>query len=304
MANRDINYLAKKYCGQCFEPLDDDFDGTCEACGQKTAALNINKRLKFDSAIDKRDRNVPKKAAMTFGAACLIQLVYSVVLLLILAGLVAKPEVSSGSSGISSDVTVTTDGDAYLINKAMDCGSFDEFLSVCEPLSHDKNYYHRIWLTAFEIQINRELPRNEMKDPLPVTEETSGVPRIFRVGGSAGICLAAAYILGSLYGLWLCVSTFLDKDGSTKMLALYSEKFGEAVAFTLNFIGFALIAVALWYLDGLQVRLGGEKMMISRIWKIHKAKNPLGNKDEWCCKNCGYVNSSLDSECKSCGKYK
>ncbi|MDE7360339.1 MAG: hypothetical protein K2N38_00215 [Oscillospiraceae bacterium] len=298
MASRDINYLAKKYCGQCFELLDDDFDGTCGACGQKTAALNINKRLKFDSAIDERDRNVPKKAAMTFGAACLIHLVYSVVLLLMLTGLVAKPEVSSGSSGINSDVTVTTDSDAYYINKAMDCGSLDEFLSACEPLSHDREYYSWIWTIA---QIRSKNVGNEIQDPLPVTEKTSGSSVISRVGSPA---VAAAYILGSLIGLWLCVSTFLDKDGSTKMLALYSEIICLPVAFTLNFFSVALIFVTLQYLYGLQVRLGGEKMTISRIWKIHKAKKPIGNADEWCCKNCGYINSRLDSECKSCGKYK
>ncbi len=44
MPDKEINYLAKKYCALCYEPLDDNFDGTCSACDRKprrSTCLNV-----------------------------------------------------------------------------------------------------------------------------------------------------------------------------------------------------------------------------------------------------------------------
>ena len=68
------NYFEVKYCALCFEPLDDDFDGTCPVCGQKTTALNINKRLKLDKAVDEKYRNAPKKSAAILARRALFRL--------------------------------------------------------------------------------------------------------------------------------------------------------------------------------------------------------------------------------------
>ncbi len=82
------DYFALKYCDQCYEILEGGFDGTCPVCGQKTAALNINKRLKFDGSIEKKDRNALKKAAAIAGAASVIHLGYSLIALLMLTGVI------------------------------------------------------------------------------------------------------------------------------------------------------------------------------------------------------------------------
>lgn len=82
MAGNETNYLTKKYCSLCFEPLDDNFDGTCGACGQKTTALNVFKRLRFDRSVDKKSRTAPKFAAVLSTIAFAVQLVYAVVVLL------------------------------------------------------------------------------------------------------------------------------------------------------------------------------------------------------------------------------
>lgn len=79
--------FSQKYCAQCYEVLDWRFkNGVCPVCGQKTTALNINKRLKFDNSLDKKDRSALIKAAAMMGAASLIQLVYSIAALLAFTG--------------------------------------------------------------------------------------------------------------------------------------------------------------------------------------------------------------------------
>ncbi len=240
MADNVINYLAKKYCALCYEPLDDDFDGTCGSCGQKTTALNVLKRLKFDSSVDKKLRTTPKFAAVLSTLA------------------------------------------------------FEE----CKPLKYEPDYYRGIWNNA---GISRVIQNNQSQipqDPLPAEKEDTTILDIFGTGFSI------MFIVLSLCGLAACVAVFLEFDGSVKALLFCSGEFSKLFVLTFNFFSVALMFFSVFQLSFLNEQLGGGRLRYSRLWKIYKAKNPIGSTDEWCCKNCGYINSRLDSECKSCGKYK
>ena len=50
---------------------------------QKTTALNVLKRLRFDSSVDKKSRTTPKFAAVLSALAFAGQLVYAVIVLLL-----------------------------------------------------------------------------------------------------------------------------------------------------------------------------------------------------------------------------
>lgn len=83
-----------------------------------------------------------------------------------------------------------------------------------------------------------------------------------------------------------------------------SAEFSKMFVLTFNFFSVALLFFSVYQLSFFNERLGGGRLRYLRLWRIHKAKNPIGNANEWCCKHCGYINRKLDSECKSCGKYK
>lgn len=83
------DYFFEKYCAQCYKVLDWRFkNGVCPVCGQKTSALNINQRLKFDKSIEKKDRCALIKAAAMMGIASLLQLAYSIIALLAFTGVI------------------------------------------------------------------------------------------------------------------------------------------------------------------------------------------------------------------------
>lgn len=144
------------------------------------------------------------------------------------------------------------------------------------------------------------------QDPVPITETEikSGGVTLLGFGGTVVIIVLSITILTSLIEIWYCVGALLDKDNSMNGLFKWSELFGQTLVITLNFINVGLCFLGAWYLDRINISLGGDKLRVLRHQKIHKAKNPLGDTDEWCCKHCGYINNKRDSECKSCGKYK
>ncbi len=97
---------------------------------------------------------------------------------------------------------------------------------------------------------------------------------------------------------------FLEKDNSVGALMFCSSEFVKLFILTFNFFSVALLIYSTYQLAFFNERLGGGRLRHMRLWKIHRAKNPIGSAEEWCCKNCGYINGRLDSECRSCGKYK
>lgn len=309
MADNEINYLAKKYCALCFEPLDNDFDGTCGACGQKTTALNVLKRLKFDSSVDKKSRTAPKFAALLSTLAFAVQLVYAVIVLLFSLNVFPENHTSvedHTSVSLPDLFENLTDEErkereiySFYFDKAMKCDDYWEFLEECKPLKYEPDYYRGIWNNA---GISRYISENQSKipqDPLPeAKKEENAVPKALGTGFSI------MFIVLSLCGLAACVAVFLEFDGSVKALLFCSGEFSKLFVLTFNFFSVALMFFSVFQLSFLNEQLGGGRLRYSRLWKIYKAKNPIGSADEWCCKNCGYINSKLDSECKSCGKYK
>ncbi len=308
MANNEINYLGKKYCGQCFEPLEENFDGTCSACGQKTAALNVLKRLKFDSSVDKKSRTIPKFAALLSALAFVIQLVYAAVVLLLSLNVFPENHTSvenrtsaptlDFSESLTEEEQKEREIYSFYFNKAMRFDDYWEFPEDCKPLKYEPDYYHGIWNNAGISKINRKNQSQIPQDPLPAEKEETTVLDIFGTGFSI------MFIVLSLCGLASCAAVFLEIDGSAEALMFCSGEFSKLFLLTFNFISVVLMFISFFRLSELNESLGGGRLRVSRLWKIHKAKNPIGSAEEWCCKNCGYINSRLDSECKSCGKYK
>ncbi len=148
----DVNYLAKKYCALCYEPLDDNFDGTCGACGQKTTALNVLKRLKFDGTVDKKSRTTPKFAALLSSAAFAVQLVYAVIVLLLSLNVFPADNTSAPPPDFLESLTDEERREReiyrFYFDKAMKCNDYWEFLEECEPLRHEPDYYRGIWNNA------------------------------------------------------------------------------------------------------------------------------------------------------------
>ncbi len=301
----DVNYLAKKYCALCYEPLDDNFDGTCGACGQKTTALNVLKRLKFDGTVDKKSRTTPKFAALLSSAAFAVQLVYAVIVLLLSLNVFPADNTSAPPPDFLESLTDEERREReiyrFYFDKAMKCNDYWEFLEECEPLKYEPDYYRRVWNNAGISRSIRSIEKNQsqiLQDPLPAEKEDMTILDIFGTGFSI------MFIVLSLCGLAACAAVFLERNGSVEVLMFCLKQFSQLFLLTFNFFSVALMFVSIHKLFGLNEQLGGDKLTVSRIWKIHRAKNPIGSTDEWCCKNCGYINSRLDSECKSCGKYK
>ena len=300
-------YLVRKYCAVCFEPLDNDFDTVCPSCGQKTTAININKRLKLDETVDKKYRNAPNKTAAVFGAAAVIQLVYAVFAILIILGLMSKP-----SSGVVSEVSSISfqrdESDPYpelskYIEKARKYDTYEEFLDSCRPLKYEPKIYTYAWnvagLTRQSNAHKQELP----KDPVPAKEDSTG-STVLWFGGGFGILLFSFIIYVALLVIWYCIRALREKDKTLVTLWGMSEYALKTSIVTLNFISLGLYLWGIWYLDRMELVLGSGKMRASRHQKIYKARNPLGDTNEWCCEFCGYINEKRDSECKSCGKYR
>lgn len=312
MADREINYLSKKYCALCFEPLDDDFDGMCGACGQKTTALNVFKRLKFDSSVDKKSRTTLRFATLLSTLGFSVQLVYAVIMLLLslnvfsLNGFSLNVKPNNDTSKPPPDFLESLTEEEqrereiyrFYFDKAMKCDDYWEFLEECKPLTHEIDYYHAIWNNA---GISRRIKKSQSvipQDPQPAAKNDTSLPQAFETGFSI------MFIVLSLCGLGACVAVFLERNNSVDALMWCSAEFSKMFVLTFNFFSVALLFFSVYQLSFFNERLGGGRLRYSRLWRIHKAKNPIGNTNEWCCKNCGYINSKLDSECKSCGKYK
>lgn len=183
----------------------------------------------------------------------------------------------------------------------MKCGEYWEFLGECKPLTHDLDYYRRVWNNAGISRSIGSIKENQsqmLQDPLPSEKQNTTVPEVLGTGFSI------MFIVLSLCGLAACAAVFLERDSSLEVLMFCSSEFSKLFVLTFNYFSVALMFVSIHKLFGLNEQLGGDKLTVARIWKIHRAKNPLGDTNEWCCKSCGYINSRLDSECKSCGKYK
>lgn len=297
------NCFDVKYCALCFEPLDDDFDGVCPECGQKTTALNVNERLKLDDTVDEKYRNAPKKAAAIFGAASVIQLV--LIIILLIAGFMSSSAVQAKNAAVETYSDTESDTTNY-VEKALKFDTHAEFLDDCEPLAYEEDFYRFIWTSSVDIRAGRVNRRETPQDPLPITETNprKGGITLADIGSKWGVAILSPLALTALTTIWFCIRALLDKDGSMNGLMKFGELFGEASIITLNFISIGLCFWGLWYLEKVDLSLGGEKLKVLRYQKIHKAKNPLGNTEEWCCPNCGYINKKIDLECKSCGKYR
>ena len=301
MADNEINYLEKKYCALCFEPLDDNFDGTCGACGQKTTALDVLKRLKLDGSVDKKSRTAPRFAVLLSALGFVLQLAYIIVLLLLSANVASKNDTSAPSPDFLVSLTEEEQkkGEIYsrYFEKAMKFDDYQEFLDDCRPLEYEPDFYSGVWNNA-------AISKRIHKDQSQLPSDTQTTKKQNNVLPILAISILALFIVVSLCGLALCAAVLFGADGSVRALIMWSGECAKIFAVTLNFFSAALLFLSLYQFSSLNEQLGGGRLRVSRLWKIHRAKNPIGNTDEWCCEYCGYINSRLDSECKSCGKYR
>lgn len=295
------NCFEVKYCALCFEPLDDDFDGVCPVCGQKTTALNVLKRLKLDGSVDKKSRTAPRFAALLAALGFVLQLAYVIGLLLLSANIASKKETSAPSPDFLVSLTEEEQKNAEIYSRyferAMKFDDYQEFLEDCRPLEYEPEFYRDVWNNA---AISRSIQKDQSQlssDPLPA-EKQNNVVQIVEIS------ISALFAVISLCGLALCAAVLFGADGSVRALIMWSGECAKIFAVTLNFIGAALLLLSLYQFSSLNEQLGGGRLRVSRLWKIRKAKNLIGNADEWCCNNCGYINKKIDLECKSCGKYR
>lgn len=308
------NYFEVKYCALCFEPLD-DFGGTCPMCEQKTTALNFSERLNRDHTISEKDRSAPRFAAILITIGCVLQILYGTVAIFWTAGIIKDPYKSSGNNFLLHEPTEQEQKVQRQMNEALKYDDVLEYVRSKNPQNQEEiQYYHAIWNQAwFNYNITHNNNTNEHtypQDPLlsdkRETEQSGQTEHstLFQIGGTVGICLSAAFIIMSLGGLALCVMTFMEKDKSVMYLWWFTGGIAQLVLITLNFFSVALFIAGMYTLQNLHEHVCGGKLSRSRAWKIHKAKNPIGDTNKWCCKYCGYINIKRDSECKSCGKYK
>lgn len=309
MADREINYFGLKYCALCFEPLFDDFDGTCPVCGQKTTGINFSERLKRDSTVDEKDKSAPKTAVILIAFGFTLQLLYGIIAICWLSGAI-KTSTKTFAEYVASHEP--TEQELKLKREYEEALKFEdvfEYVRSKSPNGQEEiKYYHSIWNNAWTMKTIAERHGEKTPvDPLPNAKDdtvSENGRTLFDIRGVIGIIVSAIFILLSLCGLAICALTLGRADNSVMYLIWFAHSMSQLVVITLNFISvFALLSGSLMLIH-LHERVGGGKLSYSLLWKIHKAKNPIGNADEWCCKNCGYINSKLDSECKSCGKYK
>ena len=279
MADNEINYLEKKYCALCFEPLDDNFDGTCGACGQKTTALNVLKRLKLDGSVDKKSRTAPRFAVLLAALGFVLQLAYILGLLLLSANIASKKETSAPSPDFLVSLTEEEQkkGEiySYYFDKAMKFDDYQEFLDDCRPLEYEPDFYSGVWNNA---GISRSIQKDQSHLPSDIrpAEKQNNVVQIIEIS------ISAVFAVISLCGLALCAAVLLGADDSVRALIMWSGECAKIFAVTLNFIGAALLLLSLYQFSSLNEQLGGGRLRVSRLWKIRKAKNPIGNADEWC----------------------
>lgn len=309
MADREINYFGLKYCALCFEPLFDDFDGTCPVCGQKTTGINFSERLKRDSTVDEKDKSTPKTAVILIAFGFILQMLYGIIAICWLSGAI-KNTTKTFEEYIASHEP--TEQELQLKREYDEALKFEDVFEYVRSKNPDGQeeikYYHSIWNNAWTMKtIAERYGEKAPVDPLPNAEDDTDNENgrtLFDVGGVVGITFSAMFILLSLCGLVICALTIAGTDNSVMYLQWFSNSMSRLVIVTLNFLSAVALLSGSIMLVHLHERVGGGKLSYSLLWKIHKAKNPIGNANEWCCKNCGYVNSKLDIECKSCGKYK
>lgn len=299
-----INYIDMKYCSLCSEPLGADFSGAvCPSCGQKTTPLNLIKRLKADSEQSEKIRTTPRSCALLAGAAYVVQLVYAVIVLLFSAG------VFDTHKSVEPDFMLTSyteeelheiEIERYYRDKAMKCDSWKEFIEVCSPLTHDIDYYTRVWNNAGLIKYIDSQQSQVPTDPLPQkkTNETFDFGKIIWC-----VYMSVAAVVSGL-GLFACARVLLERDNSLGALQGAAAYSADIYLFSLNFFSVAILIYVAYLIMVLNEQLGGGKYNRSRLWRIKRAKNPIMNTGEWCCRHCGYINVKTASECKSCGKYK
>jgi len=103
------------------------------------------------------------------------------------------------------------------------------------------------------------------------------------------------------YGVPMIIS---NNPKGLRLFIASAEGYGQFMLFTMNFLGFGMLFAALFLLCISEAVIGRKRLKERRIKRIYKNRYSTVDSKEWRCEKCGYVNSRLDSECKSCGKYK
>lgn len=116
-----------------------------------------------------------------------------------------------------------------------------------------------------------------------------------------------AVVIGVFTLLILAYGIPMIMSNNPKGLMIFiaaGESYGQLMLFTMDFLGFGLLFAALTMLIISEAIISGKKSRDRRLKQIYKKRYGAADSKEWRCKNCGYINSRLDGECKSCGKYR
>lgn len=308
-------YFNLKYCALCFEPLEEGFSGTCPVCGQKTTAINFSERLKKDGTISKKDKNAPKIAAVLLMIACVLEIVYCIVAMGFTSGTLKLDDPAKKMTleeyAAQYQPAEQKQNISREYEEALKYDNIHDYISSKSPHSQEEiqhyfDIYKRAW---FDFGLSQPSGQQTvLQDPQPKNDKNSSNWIIaFGVLGSrseVGMIVTATYIILSLYGIAVCVVSLRGTDKSIMYLTDLAINYTCLVGMTCNSLSVVLMIIALCKLIKLHTRISGGKLRLFRAQKIHKAKNPLGDTDEWCCEYCGYINNKRDLECKSCGKYR
>lgn len=307
--NRPINYLDADFCNLCLEPLDDNnFNGICPSCGQKTTPIPLAERLNADKNLDKRTKNTPRSMAVLITVACVIHLIYCITAFIVLFRAVYLPKEEQTAVEDISYAYTPTEEDlriARLYEKALEYDDVQEFVKDMSPSGQEQiKYYYGIWNNAW---LSKSIAdRAESAAVIYRNNSYDDAGRFLGfVGGTAGILIAALEGGITVIHLAKCIAYFIGKKGLGALMD-FSINHCQTIVFTVNIPCHVMFMYAWSEMSRLNKALGGDALRAGRRARIFRAKQRGGLADEkqWCCEGCGYINPMRVSECISCGKYK
>lgn len=302
------NYLDAYFCNLCLEPLEDDFNGICPSCGQKTTPIPLAERLNADKNLDMRTKNTPRSMTVLVTIACVIHLIYCITAFIVLFRAVYLPtEEQTTIEEISYDFTPTEEElrIARLYEKALKYDDVQEFVKDMSPSGQEQvKYYYSIWNYAWLSKSIADRAESAAVIYQNNSYDSAGKFLGF-VGGTAGILVATLEGGITVIHLAKCIAYFLGKKGLGALME-FSINHCQTIIVTLNVPCFVMFMYAWSEMSRLNKALGGDALRAGRRARIFRAKQRGGLADDkhWCCEGCGYINPTRVSECISCGKYK
>lgn len=137
------------------------------------------------------------------------------------------------------------------------------------------------------------------------TEEQIAAYQSDKLRNTLLLIAGIAFMLAAAAMLFYSVMFLLKRPWAFKIArTLYIADFAVELA-SLNLVSAGITLVILSKLKGLDAKMeGGSEYTYYKAQRDKQAAEVAADRTKWQCKSCGYVNTTADSQCRSCGKYK